>query len=63
VSQNFYKRVRKTVKSDIGDLTTENLPKIMAGYFMQRLGYGLYDRGSRVRFPVGLGIFLFTTVS
>jgi hypothetical protein len=27
------------------------------------LGYGLDDRGSRVRFPVGgLGIFLFTTV-
>jgi hypothetical protein len=25
------------------------------------LGYGLDDRGSRVRFPVGLGIFLFTT--
>jgi hypothetical protein len=27
------------------------------------LGYGLDDRGSRVRFPVGLGIFLFTTTS
>jgi hypothetical protein len=27
------------------------------------LGYGLDDRGSRVRFPVGLGIFLFTTES
>jgi hypothetical protein len=27
------------------------------------LGYGLNDRGSRVRFPAGLGIFLFTTVS
>jgi hypothetical protein len=25
------------------------------------LGYGLDDRGSRVRFPAGLGIFLFTT--
>jgi hypothetical protein len=28
-----------------------------------RLGYGLDDRGSRVRFPAGLGIFLFTTAS
>jgi hypothetical protein len=27
------------------------------------LGYGLDDRGSRVRFPEGLGIFLFTTAS
>jgi hypothetical protein len=27
------------------------------------LGYGLDDRDSRVRFPAGLGIFLFTTVS
>jgi hypothetical protein len=27
------------------------------------LGYGLVDRGSRVRFPAGLGIFLFTTAS
>jgi hypothetical protein len=27
------------------------------------LGYGLDDRGSRVRFPAGLGIFLFTTAS
>jgi hypothetical protein len=27
------------------------------------LGYGLDDRGSRVRFPGGLGIFLFTTAS
>jgi hypothetical protein len=27
------------------------------------LGYGLDDRGSRVRFPRGLGIFLFTTAS
>jgi hypothetical protein len=27
------------------------------------LGYGLNDRGSRVRFPAGLGIFLFTTAS
>jgi hypothetical protein len=27
------------------------------------LGYGLDDRGSRVRFPAGLGIFLFTTTS
>jgi hypothetical protein len=27
------------------------------------LGYGLDDRGSRVRFRAGLGIFLFTTVS
>jgi hypothetical protein len=27
------------------------------------LGYGLDDRGSRVRFPSGLGIFLFTTAS
>jgi hypothetical protein len=27
------------------------------------LGYGLDDRGSRVRFPAELGIFLFTTVS
>jgi hypothetical protein len=27
------------------------------------LGYGLGDRGSRVRFPAELGIFLFTTVS
>jgi hypothetical protein len=27
------------------------------------LGYGLDDRGSRVRFPAGLGIFLFITVS
>jgi hypothetical protein len=27
------------------------------------LGYGLDDRGSRVRFPVGVGIFLFTTAS
>jgi hypothetical protein len=25
------------------------------------LGYGLDDRGSRVRFPAGAGIFLFTT--
>jgi hypothetical protein len=29
----------------------------------QMLGYGLDDRGSRVRFPAGLGIFLFTTAS
>jgi hypothetical protein len=28
-----------------------------------RLGYGLEDRGSTVRFPAGMGIFLFTTVS
>jgi hypothetical protein len=27
------------------------------------LDYGLEDRGSRVRFPEGLGIFLFTTAS
>jgi hypothetical protein len=27
------------------------------------LGYGLDDRGSRVRFTAGLGIFLFTTAS
>jgi hypothetical protein len=27
------------------------------------LGYGLYDRGSRVRLPGVLGIFLFTTAS
>jgi hypothetical protein len=27
------------------------------------LGYGLDDRGSRVRFPAGLGIFLFTNAS
>jgi hypothetical protein len=27
------------------------------------LGYGLDDRGSRVRFPAGLVIFLFTTAS
>jgi hypothetical protein len=27
------------------------------------LGYWLDDRGSRLRFPVGLGIFLFTTSS
>jgi hypothetical protein len=27
------------------------------------LGYGLDDRGSRVLFPAGLGIFLFTTAS
>jgi hypothetical protein len=27
------------------------------------LAYGLDDRGSRVRFPGGLGIFLFTTAS
>jgi hypothetical protein len=27
------------------------------------LGYVLTDRGIRVRFPVGLGIFLFTTAS
>jgi hypothetical protein len=27
------------------------------------LGYGLDDRGSRVRFPAELGIFLFTTAS
>jgi hypothetical protein len=27
------------------------------------LGYGLEDRGPRVRFPAGLGIFLFTTAS
>jgi hypothetical protein len=27
------------------------------------LSYGLDDRGSRVRFPTGAGIFLFTTVS
>jgi hypothetical protein len=27
------------------------------------LGYGLDDRGSRVRFPAGLGIFLFITAS
>jgi hypothetical protein len=27
------------------------------------LSYGLDDRGSRVRFPAGLGIFLFTTAS
>jgi hypothetical protein len=27
------------------------------------LGYGLDDRDSRVRFPAGVGIFLFTTAS
>jgi hypothetical protein len=27
------------------------------------LGYGLDDRGSRVRFPAGLGISLYTTAS
>jgi hypothetical protein len=27
------------------------------------LGYGLDDRSSRIRFPAGLGIFLFTTAS
>jgi hypothetical protein len=27
------------------------------------LGYGLDDRGSSVRFPAGLGIFLFTAAS
>jgi hypothetical protein len=27
------------------------------------LGYGLDDRGSRFRFPEGLGVFLFTTAS
>jgi hypothetical protein len=27
------------------------------------LGYGLDDRGSRIRFPGGLGIFLFNTAS
>jgi hypothetical protein len=27
------------------------------------LGYGLDDRGSRIRFPGGLGIFLYTTAS
>jgi hypothetical protein len=27
------------------------------------LDYGLDDRGSRVRFPAGLGIFLFTAAS
>jgi hypothetical protein len=27
------------------------------------LGYGLDDRGSRVRFPAGAGNFLFTTAS
>jgi hypothetical protein len=27
------------------------------------LGYGLDDKGSRVRFPGGVGIFLFITVS
>jgi hypothetical protein len=27
------------------------------------LGYGMDDRGSRVPFPAGLGIFLFTTAS
>jgi hypothetical protein len=27
------------------------------------LGYGLYDRASRVRFLAGLGSFLFTTAS
>jgi len=27
------------------------------------LGYGLDDRGCRVRYAAGLGIFVFTTVS
>jgi hypothetical protein len=27
------------------------------------LGYGLDDRGSRIRFPAGVGIFPFTTAS
>jgi hypothetical protein len=27
------------------------------------MGYGLDDRGSKVQFPVGLGIFPFTTAS
>jgi hypothetical protein len=27
------------------------------------LGYGLDDRGSRIRFPAGLGIYLFTIAS
>jgi hypothetical protein len=32
-------------------------------YLCIALGYGLDDRGSRVRFPVGVEIFLFTTPS
>jgi len=30
---------------------------------IETLGYGLDDRGSRVRFPAGLGIFLLTNES
>jgi hypothetical protein len=31
--------------------------------FLALLGYGLNDRGSRVLFPAGMGIFLFTNAS
>jgi len=31
--------------------------------YILALGYGLDDRGSRVRFSAGAGIFLFTTAS
>jgi hypothetical protein len=31
--------------------------------YMLIMGYGLDDQGSRVRFPVGAGIFLYTTTS
>jgi hypothetical protein len=36
---------------------------MILNFFILALGYGLDDRGSTVRFPAGLGIFLFTTAS
>jgi hypothetical protein len=39
------------------------IPKLCTQFFLISSGYGLDDRGSRVRFPRGLGIFLFTTAS
>jgi hypothetical protein len=41
----------------------QNLYKSRDGSIGIALGYGLDDRDSRVRFPAGLGIFLFTTAS
>jgi hypothetical protein len=37
--------------------------KSLGGSVNIALGYRLDDRGSRVRFPEGMGIFLFTTAS
>jgi hypothetical protein len=43
--------------------TKDKLYFILYSSVGMALGHGLDDQGSRVRFPVGMGIFLFTTAS